>query len=99
MNYNQVDAAISFLYTDENDLIVIQVPYHKDIRLVKDYIIKKYGYPTENGPYELIFHNKKVCFESISSGWAGIAYRFEQLFFIDRGKDRSYYRNLEVISQ
>lgn len=97
MNYKQVDVAISFLYTPEIDLIVLQVPYHEDIRLVKEYIVANYGLPTENKINELVFHTKVIRFEAIGSIYTGAGYKPNQVFFIDRINDVSYYKNLEVI--
>ena len=98
MNYKQVDAAVSFLYTPEIDLIVLQVPYPKDIGLVKEYIVANYGLPTENKIDELVFHTKVIRFEVIGSIYTGVGYKPNQVFFIDRINDVSYYKNLEVIS-
>lgn len=97
MNYKQVDTALGFLFTNNTNLIVLQVPDYKDIELIVDYLNKLIGYPTNYRYYELVYGIKRIKFEVLGDKGMSYGYRPNQLFFIDRAKDRSYYSNLEVV--
>lgn len=96
MNYEQVDIALGFL--EENSGIVLQVPYFRDIQLVREYLREKLA----KGIVELradgikLTGGRYILIEAIGGGACGYGVRPGEVFLIDRLKDRSYMDRLEV---
>lgn len=94
MDYNSILTALSFL--DEKDrIIVLQVPYQKDIKLVKEYILSTWGNFRVVKFNTLINKDCKIIIESVYSEQASYGYNYPT-FFIDRKRDRSYYDWIEM---
>jgi len=95
MRYDQVDHALTFL-TKPGDRITLQVPYHNDVYLVTQYIVRKMGKPKRRySDKTLDYPNGMIRFESVcTNDTAGLGQQC--VFFIDRDHDRSYYQWLEV---
>lgn len=97
MRYDRIDVALGFL--DENSRIVLQVPYFRDIQLVRRYLQEKLAKEiTEFRPDGVKLTNDRyILIQAIGSGACGYGIGADKCFFIDRLNDRSYMDRLEVM--
>jgi hypothetical protein len=96
MRYDQVDQALEFL--DDDSFIVLQVPYFRDIQLVRWYLREKLEKAIiESRPDGIMLAgNRHILIEAIGGGACGYGVGANKCFFIDRDHDRSYMDRLEV---
>ena len=96
MRYDQVDQALEFL--DDDSFIVLQVPYFRDIQLVRWYLREKLAKAIiESRPDGVKLTNDRyILIQAIGSGACGYGIGADKCFFIDRLNDRSYMDRLEV---
>lgn len=100
MNYNQVKKALEFL-NDPGSKIVIQVPYERDIELVRRYITDAITpiLSKSNRKYLEFPGQRAIYFESLSAKTKQCQAGLRPLptFMVDRKRDRSYYRKLNIV--
>lgn len=74
MRLDQIKVALSFI-SEPNSMVVIQVPFYRDLVLVKDEIVRIMGKPEVALPMEWKYRgNRIIKFECISSDFAGYGY-------------------------
>ncbi len=100
MNYEQIDIALGFL--DDDSCIVLQVPYFKDIELVRWHIIEKLKPDVKGCTLDTVtLTNNRTIYIDVfgSKEQSGYGVGAGKCFLIDRLNDRSYMDNLEVVGQ
>lgn len=93
MRYNQIDHALTFL-TKPSDTITLQVPWHRDIELVRSYIIRKYGKPIWQTRDTMKYPFGSIRFEVVSNELCGIG--VDCCFLIERAHDNSWIERLGI---
>lgn len=87
MKYEQVDTALSFLFSTNMKYIVSQVRYKKDINLLRLYINEKIlGHFNKSKNY-ISIQDKRIYFQDIGDINMQHGQKSEHLFFIDRKCD------------